>query len=123
MVDVGALDLTDNPSPNTKETEIFQSIRSLSYSVTLPPLNTRHVAELVVSILGPRHRFFLTKQTISRIYARTQGSPGLVVALTQALLTELEHGRTPSIENVRTPDSSLLGNSHDCLQVYTNQLW
>jgi hypothetical protein len=120
---VGALDLTDNPSPNTKETEIFQSIRSLSYSVTLPPLNTRHVAELVVSILGPRHRFFLTKQTISRIYARTQGSPGLVVALTQALLTELEHGRTPSIENVRTPGSSLLGNSHDCLQVYTNQLW
>ena len=91
-----------SPESQNLEHEAFRGIRSCSYVVALPNLKERHAAELASAILGPQYRAFLTKEAVARMYARTQGNPGLLEALTLAILAELENGVTPTIENVRT---------------------
>ena len=85
------------------ESGVIRGIRSNAYVVSLAPLKARQAVELVANILGPLFRSFLSKENIARIYSRTQGNPGLLEALANALLSELENGRMPTIDNLRTP--------------------
>ena len=103
------------PESRTLEHEVFSGIRSNAYSIALPPLTMRQVAELSANILGPLYRSYLNRETISRIYSRTQGNPGLSVGLIQALLLELEEGHSPTIENLRTPGQQSIVQRFDLL--------
>ena len=94
---------------------MFNGIRSNAYSIALPPLTMRQVAELSANILGPLYRSYLNREAISRIFSRTQGNPGLVEGLIQALRLELEEGHTPTIENLRTPGQQSIVQRFDLL--------
>ena len=85
------------------ESGVIRGIRSNAYVVSLAPLKARQAVELVANILGPLYRSFLSKENVARIYSRTQGNPGLLEALAKALLSELENGRMPTIDDLRTP--------------------
>ena len=104
------------PESRTLEHEVFSGIRSNAYTIALPSLTMRQVAELSAHILGPLYRSYLNRETISRIYSRTQGNPGLSVGLIQALLLELEEGRSPTIENLRTPGQQSIVQRFDLLE-------